>query len=210
MSAAERGLRRLGALILLCLPALAHGLASDRQQPIRIEADTATLKEKEGVSVYHGNVYLHQGTLKLHGDTLTVRTDGDHIERAILTGSPATFVQRPDNQDVDQHAEAQRMEYQAAEGLLILTGAARVWQTDGKEFRSQKIVYDITKNTVNAGDSAGGDRVHITIQPNARESQRPTPEATPAADTVSPDEAAPAAPSPAMQTEPATGEKPAP
>jgi lipopolysaccharide export system protein LptA len=206
MSAAERGLRGLGALILLCLPALAHGLASDRQQPIRIEADTATLREKEGVSIYHGNVYLHQGTLKLHGDTLTVHTtNGDHIERAILTGSPATFVQRPDKQDVDQHAEAQRMEYQAAEGLLILTGAARVWQTDGKEFRSQKIVYDITKNTVNAGDSAGGDRVHITIQPNAKESRRPTPEATPAADTVSPDEAAPA-----MQTEPATGEKPAP
>ena len=70
---------------------------------------------------------------------MTVYTSGDHIEKAILTGNPATFLQRPDGQDVDQHAEAQRMEYQAGAGLMILTGEARVWQTDGKEFRSEKI-----------------------------------------------------------------------
>jgi lipopolysaccharide export system protein LptA len=195
MPAAERGLRHLGALLLVCLPVLAYGLASDRDQPITIEADTATLKEKEGVSVYHGNVYLNQGTLKLHGDTLTVYTKDDHIEKAILTGAPATFTQRPDGQDVDQHAEAQRMEYQAAGGFLILTGAARVWQTDGKEIRSEKIVYDITRNTANAGDSAGGDRVHITLQPKPREPQpaadgtssgKPEPPASPAATDSAP------------------------
>ena len=176
---------RLPAL-LLCLPALAYGLAADRDQPITIEADKATLKEKEGVSIYQGNVYLTQGTLKLHGDTLTVHTKADHVDKAVLTGNPATFLQRPDGQDVDQHAEAQRMEYQAAAGLMILQGAARVWQTDGKEFRSEKIIYDITKNTVNAGGSIGGDRVHITLQPKPREQQppagTPAPEAAPAPD----------------------------
>jgi lipopolysaccharide export system protein LptA len=166
---------RLPALLLLCLPALAYGLASDRDQPITIEADTATLKEKEGISIYQGNVYLNQGTLKLHGDTMTVHTKDDHIEKAVLTGRPATSVQRPDGQDVDQHAEAQRMEYQAAGGFMILQGAARVWQTDGKEFRSEKITYDITRNTVNAGDSSGSDRVHITLQPKPREQQTPVP-----------------------------------
>lgn len=205
MSAVKRNLRRLGALLLFCLPALAHGLASDRQQPIRIESDTATLKEKTGISIYHGNVYLHQGTLQLHGDTLTVHTKGDHVENAILTGEPATFVQRPDGQDVDQHAEAQRMEYRAAEGLLILTGAARAWQTDGKEIRSERIVYDINKNTANAGNSGDGKRVHITLQPKSRESQPPAD--APAADSTSPDETAPPAAAP---TGPAGGGKPAP
>jgi lipopolysaccharide export system protein LptA len=166
---------RLTVLLLLWLPALAYGLASDRDQPITIEADRATLKEKEGISIYQGNVYLNQGTLKLHGDTMTVHTKDDHIEKAVLTGNPATFMQRPDGQDIDQHAEAQRMEYQAAGGLMILTGAARVWQTDGKELRSEKIVYDITKNTANAGDSAGGDRVHITLQPKPKAAQAPEP-----------------------------------
>jgi lipopolysaccharide export system protein LptA len=161
MPAAERRMR-LSALLLL-LPALAYGLATDRDQPITIDADRATLKEKEGISIYQGNVHLNQGSLKLHGDILTVYTRDGHVEKAVLTGNPATSVQRPDNQDVDQHAEARRMEYQAGTRLMILTGAARVWQTDGKEFRSEKIIYDITRNTVNAGDSSGNDRVHITL-----------------------------------------------
>jgi lipopolysaccharide export system protein LptA len=167
MPVAERRMR-LPALLLLFLPALAYGLAADRDQPITIEADRATFKEKESISIYQGNVYLNQGTLKLHGDTMTVYTRDDHIEKAILTGNPATFLQRPDGQDVDQHAEARRMEYQEGAGLMILTGAARVWQTDGKEFRSEKIIYDITRNTANAGDSSGSDRVHITLQPKSK------------------------------------------
>jgi lipopolysaccharide export system protein LptA len=175
---------RLCALLLICLPALAYGLAADRDQPITIEADRATFKEKEGVSIYQGNVYLNQGTLKLHGDTMTVYTKDDHIEKAVLTGNPATFLQRPDGQDVDQHAEAHRMEYQAAGGFMILTGAARVWQTDGKEFRSEKITYDITKNTVNAGNSSGGDRVHITLQPKPREPKATAPDAAPAGESA--------------------------
>jgi lipopolysaccharide transport protein LptA len=71
------------------------------------------------------------------------------------------------------------MEYQAGAGLMILTGAARVWQTDGKEFRSEKITYDINRNTVNAGDKTGGDRVHITLQPKPRPKTPDSP-ATPA------------------------------
>jgi lipopolysaccharide export system protein LptA len=182
---------RLPALLLVCLPALAHGLASDRDQPITIEADSASFKGKEGISIYQGNVYLNQGTLKLHGDTMTVYTRDDHIEKAVLTGNPATSVQRPDGQDVDQHAEARRMEYQADAGLMILTGAARVWQSDGKELRSEKIIYDITRNTANAGSSTGSDRVHITLQPKPRE-----PKVTEPADSQPP------APSPATGTPP--------
>jgi lipopolysaccharide export system protein LptA len=172
MPAAERRMR-LSSLLLLCLPALAYGLATDRDQPITIEADRATFKEKESISIYQGDVYLNQGTLKLHGDTMTVYTKDDHIEKAVLTGNPATFLQRPDGQDIDQHAEARRMEYQAADGLLTLTGAARVWQTDGKELRSEKIIYDINRNTANAGDISGDERVHITLQPKRRESKNP-------------------------------------
>jgi lipopolysaccharide export system protein LptA len=177
MPAVERGLR-LTALLLLCLPGMAHGLASDRDQPMTIEADKATYKEKEGVSIYQGNVHLSQGTLKLHGDSLTVYMTNDHIDKAILTGNPATAVQRPDNADVDQHAEAQRIEYEAAAGLMTLTGDARVWQSDGRELRSDKIIYNITTNTVNAGSGTASERVHITLQPKPRE-QTPAAEPPP-------------------------------
>jgi lipopolysaccharide export system protein LptA len=178
MSAVDR-CRSLTALLLLCLPVLAHALASDRNQPVTIESDKATYKEKEGISTYQGNVHLSQGTLKLHGDTLTVYTTDDHIEKAILTGNPATGVQRPDNADVDQHAEAQRIEYQAASGLMILTGNARVWQTDGRELRSEKIIYNITTNTVDAGGNTASDRVHITLQPKPAEQASPAEKPAP-------------------------------
>lgn len=160
---------RLSALSLLCLPLLAWGLASDRNQPIEVEADRATLKQKEGVSVYEGNVKLTQGTLHLTADTMTVYSSGEQVERMILVGNPATFVQRPEGRELDLHAEAARMEYHAAEERIILLGAARVWQTDGKELRSEKIIYNIRDNTASAGDTASGDRVRITLQPRGRQ-----------------------------------------
>jgi lipopolysaccharide export system protein LptA len=178
MPAVKRRLR-LAALLLLCLPALAHGLAADRDRPITVESDTATYNEKEGISVYQGNVYLTQGTLKLHGDILTVYSTDDHIQKAILTGDPATGVQRPDGADANQHAEAQRIEYQADRGLLILTGKARVWETGGREVRSEEIVYDINKNTVNAGGGNTSGRVHITLQPNTRPQKPPAETSAP-------------------------------
>lgn len=177
MSAVEWRLRLI-ILSLLCLPALAHGLASDRDQPVTIEADKATYREKLGVSIYRGNVRLSQGTLRLHGNTLTVNMTNDHIDKAVLTGNPATAVQRPDNADVDQHAEAQRIEYDAGAGLMTLTGNARVWQTDGKELRSDRIVYNINTNTVNAGSSTASERVHITLQPESREKEQAAPAGT--------------------------------
>ena len=156
-------------LLLAVLPATAWGLASDRDQPIHIEADSASLDEKTGISVYKGNVLLHQGTLKLHAETMTVHSSGDKVSKIVLTGNPATFVQRPDDNDVDLHAESGQMEYYATDERIILLEAARVWQVDGKEFRSDKIIYDISSNRINAGGSATGDRVHIILQPKPKQ-----------------------------------------
>lgn len=160
--------RRLCALLLLCLPATGLALSSDRDQPIHIEADSAILMEQEGLSTYTGNVAIRQGTLQLHGDHMTVYISGSNIDRIILTGNPATIVQRPEGSDKDLHAEAGKMEYSAAKERIILTGAARIWQADGKEFRSEKIIYNIGTNTVNAGDSSSGERVHITLHPKQK------------------------------------------
>jgi lipopolysaccharide export system protein LptA len=163
--------RFAAAWLLLCLPATVAGLSADRTQPIYIEADSAVLKEKEGISTYTGNVTLRQGSLSLRGEAMTVYHDGDHIKRVILTGNPATIVQRPEGRDMDLHAESRRMEYLAADEQIILSEDARIWQEDGKEFRSDRIIYNITTNTVNAGGDADGDRVHITFQPKQKKPQ---------------------------------------
>jgi len=161
------------ALLLAVMPFTARGLTSDRDQPMTIEADKATLNEKTGNSVYEGNVHVQQGTLVLQGSKMTVQLNDNAIEKIILTGSPATYRQRPDGKDTDQHAEAGRIEYHATEDRIILLENARVWQSGAEEFRSDRIIFNLKDNTVNAGGSGPGDRVRITLQPGSKKDKKP-------------------------------------
>ena len=163
------------ALLLLLLPVTGWGLTSDRSQPINIEADRATLNEKTGNSVYEGNVYLQQGTLVLQGSKMTVQLNDNTIDTLVLTGDPATYRQRPDGKESDQHAEAGRIEFHAKEDQIILLENARVWQSGDEEFRSDRIVFDLKNNTVNAGGNKPGDRVHIILQPGGKQDKLPAP-----------------------------------
>ena len=53
----------LGSSMALALP-------SDREQPIRVQADSAELDDKQGVAVYRGDVVVTQGSTKLTGNTV--------------------------------------------------------------------------------------------------------------------------------------------
>ena len=161
------------ALLLAVMPFTARGLTSDRNQPMTIEADRATLNEKTGNSVYEGNVHVQQGTLVLQGSKMTVQLNDNTIEKIILTGSPATYRQRPDGKDTDQHAEAGTIEYHATEDRIILLENARVWQSGAEELRSDRIVFNLKNNTVNAGGSSSGGRVRIILQPDSKKDKKP-------------------------------------
>lgn len=69
----------------------AWALPSDREQPIRIQADSAELDDKQGVAVYRGDVVITQGTMKVTGDTVTItqNAQGD-VEVFTSVGKPAT------------------------------------------------------------------------------------------------------------------------
>lgn len=163
-------------LIASGAPALVSALSDDRNQPMYIEADRANIDDKRGVSVYRGNVKITQGTLQLTAAELTVESNNGDIVKAIATGQPATYRQRPEGKDHDVEAESLRMEYFAQEQKIILLEKAQVRQA-GDSFRSEKINYDIGKDIVNAGAGSPGDRVRITIQPKPK-SVAPTPATT--------------------------------
>ena len=168
-SSASRKL--LLAALLLVTPPATWGLDSDRSQPIHIEADRATLSEKGNQSIYEGNVRLRQGTLHLQGDHMTVLLADNEVDKIILTGKPATLQQKQG--DTVQHAEAGNIEFSASNENVILLGNARVWQTGGEEFRSERIVFNLNDNTVNAGGTTTRDRVHITLQPKNKPDKKP-------------------------------------
>ena len=164
------------ALLLSLLPVTSSGLTGDRSQPVNIEADRATLNEKTGNSVYEGNVYVQQGTLVLQGSKMTVQLNDNSIDTFVLTGDPATYRQRPDGKESDQHAEAQRIEFYAKEDRIILLENARVWRSGDTELRSDRIVFDLKSDTFNAGSNKSGDRVYITLPASSIEDDPPAPQ----------------------------------
>jgi lipopolysaccharide export system protein LptA len=151
-SSVPRKLLQVSALLLLLAPVATWGLES-------------TLSEQGEKSIYEGNVQLRQGTLRLQGNRVTVYLANKQVDRITLTGEPATLQQRPNDQDADQHAEADSIEYSATDERVVLLGNARIWQTGDEEFRSERIVFNLKDNTVNAGGKDSRDRVHIILQP---------------------------------------------
>lgn len=156
-------------------PCLAWGLGSDRNQPIQIEADRATLDEKAGLSVYEGNVFMQQGTLTLRGRRMAVQVRGGQVDNITIDGAPASFSQRPDGADSDQHAEADHIEYNTAGQRLTLRGNAQIRQSEKERFSSNRIIINLRDNTVSAGGSSTGSRVRITLQPDSAPGLAPEP-----------------------------------
>lgn len=179
---------RRNLLLLALLPLAAWGLDDDRDRPINIEADKASLNDRTGFSVYEGNVKLQQGTLIFTGNRMTVQLTDKQLDTIVLTGTPATYVQRPEGKTTDQHAEAGRIEYYAIDERVILLDKARIWESGDEEFRSDRIVFNLKNDTVDAGGGGDSGRVHITLQPkdkknnsskNKQDNKPPVPEPEP-------------------------------
>lgn len=156
--------KRLLLLLLTTFPVTGWTLSSDREQPMLIEADRAELDDAKGISIYRGNVRVTQGTLLLTGEVMTVYNKGDEVQKVIMEGTPATYRQRPDNKDQDVRARALHMEYFTNPEKIVLTKQAEVEQ-EGNVLRSERIVYDVPLDRVNAGTTEPDERVRITIQP---------------------------------------------
>lgn len=143
-------------------------LSSDRDKPIQIEADQATINDKTGISVYTGNVVVVQGSMRITANILTVYSKDRSFQKMISTGNPATFRQRPDGKDEDVAGEGKRIEYFGSRDTVYFYDNAKLEQA-GSTFRSNHIVYDILNDKVNAGITSGDDRVKIIIKPQSQQ-----------------------------------------
>lgn len=169
----NKSIKHLIVISLFAWPMISWGLSSDRQQPMLIEADRVELDDAKGISVYRGRVKVTQGSLILTGETMTVHTKGNAVEKVVMEGTPATYQQRPDNKEQDVHAKALRMEYYTDPEHIILLKQAEVEQ-QGDVLRSERIEYDVANDQVSAGTDQPDERVHITIQPKPdKESPKP-------------------------------------
>lgn len=177
LRAATRGNRRprmsLAALLLTLAAAGAQALPEDRNQPIHITADKAVRDEKQGFTVYEGNVHMQQGTLEIDANRITVYHEVLEADRILAEGNPAHLQQKPEPGKGLMHARGRTIEYFKGEERVLLRRNASIEQ-DGSRVTGESIEYFIEKQLIRAdsatteskpGESNG--RVEVVIPANA-------------------------------------------
>jgi len=155
-------------LVTLVAGKAVFALESDAEQPITIDANTATYDDAAEVSVYTGNVVSVQGSIRVNSDKLVVHLKGGEPEKLVFTGQPARFKQTPDAGGNDIVGEALTGEYHPKSNLLVFIGHAIVKQGNGT-YSSELIQYDIRSSVVKAGEKASDSkRVHVILKPKAQ------------------------------------------
>jgi lipopolysaccharide export system protein LptA len=153
-------------------------LPEDREQPINVQSDSAE-KIKEKV-YYRGNVTMTQGTITIKGETVTVESVNDKVQRLIADGGPAHFSQKPSADEDLVNATANNIDYQLVSDTVLLTKNATVEQTDSS-IHGERIEYDIKEQRVRASGIGTGDngRVRMILQPQTEPSQNDQPQTNP-------------------------------
>jgi len=172
---------RLLLFALLLLAAWpAQALKSDRQQPLDVKADSTEGTLGDGLATLRGNVEIRQGTLLIRADIAQVEKVEGRVRRFELNGAPVHLQQEIEEQGLVS-AEASKVEYEVATGIVTLTGAADVvhpqYHISGEVLR-----YDM--NVQHFEGSGGNDegRIRIRLDPEVIEGRGeilPVPEASP-------------------------------
>lgn len=142
------------------------------QGEIRITAERAVasgLDFEDSHWEFNGAVRISMPEAALASDTANVRFARGEIQSATVTGGPATFEQRRD--DELAQGRANRIDYDLGRGAVELAGDA--WLTDGRtEITGATLVYSTISQRV-----VSRQQVVITINPNepAPEAPDPTP-----------------------------------
>lgn len=151
-------------LLALCLqPAMAK--QSDYKQKVYVDSVRQLAELNENRVTFLEDVVIRQGTIEIRADKVEVIRRGDKgAEEMIATGAPARFHQVLDNgKPVD--AQANRLSYQLKERLVVLTGKARIVQTDN-EISGDVIRYNIQQQQMVAESTGQGSRVKTIFLPD--------------------------------------------
>lgn len=168
---------RVVALLAWLLPAMAaNALPDDRDQPIRITADTAIRDEKQGFTVYSGNVHMTQGSMDIEADKLTIFHETAQADKIVAEGKPARMQQKPAVDEPMVRAHAEIIEYYKNEERVHFRIDAHIDQ-DGASVAGDSIDYFIVEQLVKADSDKAteGNRVQVVIPAETiREEEAPS------------------------------------
>lgn len=155
----------------------AWGERADRDKPVHLEADRATVQDANKLATFMGNVVLTQGTLTIRADKMTVKEDASGFQYATAFGNLASFRQKRDGMDEYVEGWSERMEYDGKADKVQLFKKARL-RRGHDEVHGEYISYDAVNeffqvngsgeaNTSTPSQSEG--RVRAVIQPKRKE-----------------------------------------
>jgi lipopolysaccharide transport protein LptA len=139
------------------------------QGRISIVADegraSSNLDFEDSVWEFKGNVVIDLEDGRVECDAARLKFSGHELERATITGSPATFEIKRTDSDVATHAAAGRLEYDFKAGTIEFSDQATI--TEGSnQISSNYLVYDIEEQRINARSAGEGEpRVKIVYTP---------------------------------------------
>lgn len=153
--------------LALLVPA-ASALPTDRDQPVQISANSARFNEKTGIATYTGAVVIRQGSMEMTADEIVITTDGKGaLLSSVARGSPARYQQQTDPKKAPVSAEAARIDYDARNEVITLSGKARLRQ-EGSSFQGSTITYNSQRQQVDA-KGEGAERVMLVLPPQVRD-----------------------------------------
>ena len=138
------------------------------QGSIAIEADegrASKLDFEESVWQLSGNVIIDVENGHIECDAADLTFSGNKLTLATITGTPASFeMQRPNSAD-PTYAEAGRLEYDLAKGIIEFSDQATITE-NGNQISSSYLIYNIKEQLINARSGGDGDpKVRITYTP---------------------------------------------
>ena len=138
------------------------------QGHIGIEADegrSTRMDFEDSVWRFTGNVIINIENGRIECDAAELQFHDFQLKLATVTGSPATFeIRRSETGDVT-YAEAGKLVYDIASGVIEFSENATITE-GGNQISSNFLVYNIAEQRINAESSGSEDgRVRITYTP---------------------------------------------
>src|SRR6185437_11563886 len=159
--------------MLFISPVLAE--KADKDQPVHLESDRATVQEANKLATFTGNVVLTQGTLIIRADKMTVKEDANGFQHATAFGNLASFRQKRDGKDEYVEGWSERMEYDSKADKVELFKKARL-RRGQDEVHGDYISYDavneffqVNGSGETSAQSHSEGRVRLVIQPKKKE-----------------------------------------
>jgi lipopolysaccharide export system protein LptA len=153
----------VAGMILLALPSPLPALQTDRQQPLEVNADTTDGTLGDGMATLKGNVEIRQGSLLIQSDIAEVEKVDGRVRRFELNGNPVHLQQEIENEGLVT-AEALKIDYVVATGIVTLTGAADVVHPQ-YHISGEVLEYDMNTQHFKGSGGDNNGRIRIRLDP---------------------------------------------